>query len=389
MKMFCLKVDITDISFIKKCILKCIRNKKKKRRDIRRIQAEYGIEEWNEDSITKLAQDLSEEIKNRKLILKPIYYKDKYDQASGKWRRIGIQDIKQQIFDYIIVEALLEGGALARIGKFQFASIPGKGQVSGAKQIYKWIHESKATLYVLKADVKQYYPSVPRDTLMNFLQKRIMNEDLLWLIETLIYTFESGLSVGSYLSQYLANLYMSILYHDVEDNMFRIRNGKKKVRLVNWQAYYMDDVVFIGANKRNLMCAKERAGTVLENMGVRFKPTWKLYKLTDDSFIDMMGFRIYKNHITIRRGTFKKIRRAYLRYKRKPDSVTLARRVVSFYGSLKHSRSYQFCRRYDVYKLKHRARKEISKHDASTLQQRTTELSDGNVQRSNTCTAMS
>lgn len=126
MKMFCLKVDITDISFIKKCILKCIRNKKKKRRDIRRIQAEYGIGEWNEDSITKLAQDLSEEIKNRKLILKPIYYKDKYDQASGKWRRIGIQDIKQQIFDYIVVEALLEGGALARIGKFQFASIPGR-----------------------------------------------------------------------------------------------------------------------------------------------------------------------------------------------------------------------------------------------------------------------
>ena len=55
-----------------------------------------------------------------------------------------------------------------------------------------------------KADIKKCFPSINHGLLMNFLNKRIKNDDLLWLIQTLIDTFEQGLSIGSYLSQYYA-----------------------------------------------------------------------------------------------------------------------------------------------------------------------------------------
>ena len=68
-------------------------------------------------------------------------------------------------------------------------------------------------------------------------------------------SFERGLSIGSYLSQYLCNLYMSILYHEIKENMCRTRKGKrgnKRVNLVRHCLIYMDDILLIGPRKRDL-----------------------------------------------------------------------------------------------------------------------------------------
>ena len=52
---------------------------------------------------------------------------------------------------------------------------------------------------------------------MEFLRKYIKNEPLLNLIEKLIGTFEAGLSIGSYLSQYLCNVFLSQIYHEIAE----------------------------------------------------------------------------------------------------------------------------------------------------------------------------
>ena len=354
MKRKCKNVDITDLGFIATAINDCLRNKNKNRNDIIRFERDYP-------NMSDMAFEMQGEIKNRKLNLKPIWYKDKFDQASGKTRHIGIQDIKQQFYDYVVVNAMVAGGVDKIIGAHQYASIKGRGQLKAAQKISKWMKSSNSRYYI-KLDVKSYYKNIPHDKLMQYLRKIIHNDDLVWLIESLISTFDEGLAVGSYMSQFLANLYMSIIYHKIEE-MHRIRHSRGKdvrLRLVYHTLIYMDDILIIGRNAKDLIRAAQEIERECAELGLTIKSGWAVEKITDTSFIDMVGFRIYRDHITIRRKNFKRLRRAYVRFSKKTKSVKLARRVVSFYGSLKHSDSQRFCHKYNVYRLTRRARSVIS-----------------------------
>ena len=188
MKRKCKNVDITDLGFICTAIDDCLRNKRKTRNDIIRFERDYP-------STTAMALEMQEEIKNRELNLKPIWYKDKFDQASGKTRHIGIQDIKQQFYDYVVVNALVAGGLDKTIGAHQYASIKNRGQLKAAIKISKWLKGSNSRYYI-KLDVKSYYKSIPHDMLMQYLRRTICNDDLLCLVEGLINTFDEGLAVG-------------------------------------------------------------------------------------------------------------------------------------------------------------------------------------------------
>ena len=354
MKKRCKNIDITDLEFIETAICDCLKNKKSSRRDIIQFKRNYP-------TLSSMALEMQKEIKNHKLELKPIWYKDKYDQASRKTRHIGIQDIKQQFYDYVVVNALIAGGLRNTLGAHQYASIKGRGQLRGAQRINVWLKD-KDSRYYIKMDVKGYYKSIPHEKLMGYLHKIIGNDDLLWLIEELVNTFSEGLAIGSYMSQFLANLYMSIIYHKVEE-MHKIRNSRGKqlrVRLVYHQLIYMDDILIVGRNSRDLIRAARMIEDECAKLGLTIKDRWAIQKMDKDAFIDMMGFRVYRDHITVRRKNFKRIRRAYIRFARKPDSLRLARRIVSFYGCLKHSNSIKFCHRYNVYKLTKKARRVIS-----------------------------
>lgn len=124
--------------------------------------------------------------------------------------------------------------------------------------------------------------------------------------------------------------------------------------------FYMDDILILGSNSRNLMLAAQVIIQTLKEMGLAVKDSWRCFKITEDSFIDMMGYRIYRDHITVRRGTFKKIKRTCFRFKRKPKSFKLAKRLLSFKGILEHSDSLSFMQGNSLYALFRKARKVVS-----------------------------
>lgn len=346
MKRRCKNIDITDYDFILRSVEDCLRNKRKSRNDILRIREEIGTNE-------EIAKVLQNEITDGKLKLKPIRYRNKYDDNSQKWRRIGIQDIKQQMYDYVAVNGLWE--LEKSIGHYQCASVKEKGQIYCAKAIASHIRDNSVKYYC-KMDIRKYYESIPRDKLMEWLRKRVKNRKLLWLIQTLLDTFDNGLSIGSYLSQHLGNLYLSDIYHKLEA-LSKTRRGKR-TKIVTFQAFYMDDILIVGKNSRELVKAANLIAEMCREKGLEIKPTWSCQKI-DNSFIDMAGYRIYRDHITVRRGTMKKIRRTFVRYD--ADSKTRARRVISHYGIIKHADSYKFCRKYDVHKKLKSAKEVVSK----------------------------
>lgn len=320
------------------------------------------------------------ELFDRNLKFVPIWYKEKIDSSNGKLRRIGIQNVKQQIYDYIAVEGLQD--IFRRIGEHQYASIKGRGQLAGARRINRWMR-NKNLRCIGKADVKKCFPSINHRRLMKFLNEKIKNDDLLWLIEILVNTFEQGLSIGSYLSQYLCNLYMSQLYHEVSENMYRIRKKKdgtkQRVNLTQHVLIYMDDIFICGTNTKDLHKAmKLIIKYCKEHMGLTIKKTWVIAtckygdKANDKDFVDMMGFRIYRWHMTIRKYVFKRIRRCCLRIMRRYKAhkiipITLVRRCLSYWGILKHTDSFGIIRKYKVTKVMNICKKAVRNYDKSKI----------------------
>lgn len=359
MKRYCKDIDITDRDLIRAAVMDCLADKKN-RRDVRALMQRYGTV----DAIVAMMQG---EIRARSLQLKPMWYSVKEDGSSGKIRRIGIQDIKQQLYDYVAVYALRP--LFVRIGEYQCAAIPGRGQIYGLKAIKKWLR-NPSIKYACKLDIRHCYESVDRGRLMGFLRRHIKNDDLLWLIQTLIDTFDKGLSIGSYLSQYLCNLYLSELYHEIAENTYKLRGKKrgcKRVNLVRHVLFYMDDILLLGTSAKDMNAAARRVITKAAEMGLEIKPSWHTFRIADTredrgGFIDMMGFRFYRKYITIRSRVFLRLRMAFLRARRRQVlCLRAAQRCIAYFGFVLHTSSFTIAHRYKVYKAIKKAKEVISR----------------------------
>lgn len=355
MKRLCKDVDITDRGLISRAVYACL-NKKYKRNDVVKYLSQVsGLKEKHIRHIhcrcgkqalypivELIITEIQNEIKRENVSFPPIWYREKVDSSSGKIRRIGIQNIKQQIYDYIAVEGLKP--FLKRIGEFQYASIKGRGTTKGKEVISRWI-QNKNMRYFVKLDVRKCFESIDHTLLMNSLRCHIKNDKLLWLIETLIESFEKGLSIGSYLSQYLCNLYMSIIYHYIMEDMYKIRRGKR-IRLIRHCLIYMDDILLIGSRKRDIEKAVKLTVQKAHDMGLEIKPNYQVRKI-DGNCIDMMGFKIYRTHTEIRGRIYLRVRRSFW-IARERLTPRIAKKCLSYYGYLKHTDSKRIIKRLKV-----------------------------------------
>lgn len=355
MKRLCKDVDITDRGLISRAVYACLKNKYKRNDVTRYFSQVSGLTEnqircihhrYGRKSLYPIVEiiisDLQKEIANESLSFPQIWYRDKIDGSSGKIRRIGIQNIKQQLYDYIAVEGLKP--LLKRIGEYQYASIPGRGTTKGKQVISRWIKD-RNTRYFVKLDVKKCFESIDHDLLMGFMEKHIKNEKLIWLIRALIDSFEKGLSIGSYLSQYLCNLYMSVLYHYIMEELYKTRRGKR-INLIRHCLIYMDDILLIGSRKRDMEMTAKKIIQKSDEMGLTIKDNCQVRSI-DETPIDMMGFKIYRTHTEIRGRIFLRVRRSFRRA-RKELTLRISKKCLSYYGYLKHTNSRKIERKWKV-----------------------------------------
>lgn len=127
--------------------------------------------------------------------------------------------------------------------------------------------------------------------------------------------------------------------------------------------FYMDDILLLGSSKKYVAKAAEMIERFANNiLGLVIKPTKRLFKLANN-FIDIMGYKIYKDHIAIRKKTFKKMRRKWIRYKNRKIDVHNARSVCSTYGFVMHTDSFKIIKKYKLKKLIERAKEVVSTYD--------------------------
>jgi hypothetical protein len=366
MKTYCKNVDPTDIKTIEPFVWSAL-NGKLKRRDYSGFVAEYC--EFSAEQIRKMARehtfcdgkagahklenaikaiclDIIERIKNRSLDLPPVHYHERVDGMNGKVRKIGIEPIIQQVIEHVA------DGCLSELWKkkfcyYQFASIKGKGQLKGAKAIQKWTTEAiekpafgkstKYAKYFVKVDIKQCYASIKKEVVMDLLRRDIgKNKVLLWLVDAILDHHGDGLIIGSPLSKSLCNYLLSYGYRYVM-GLGKVRRGKR-IRLVSHALFWMDDILLMGPDRRNILMAARKLNCYLSaKFGLAIKPNWHV-KNHDLEPIDMMGFVVYGNgKFKIRKKIFIRARRAFVKTARQKEiTVKAAMRGSAYYGYFKH-----------------------------------------------------
>ena len=120
--------------------------------------------------------------------------------------------------------------------KYTCASIRNRGITRAQNLLKKYLKDTENTKYCLKLDVSKFYPNINHEILKKLLLRKFKDKDLLELLFKIIDSTEGdvGIPIGSYLSQFLANFYLSYF-----DHWFIV---EKKMEYV---VRYMDEIVVI------------------------------------------------------------------------------------------------------------------------------------------------
>ena len=298
------------------------------KKNAHRVIKEHGSPE-------ALIQEIHQEIQDRSLKLRPVHRYKRTEPTNGKTRLIGVQSVKQQVCDYVAVTAL-EPFLTAKTGFYQVSSIKGKGQLFAARTIRRWAQEGGHFVHL---DVRQCYPTISGDLVRGILKKYVASSDVLYLADVLLATYKTGLDIGSYFSLRMAQLVLSFAYHYVSD-LGKTRRGKH-VPLVAHALFYMDDLLLMGTDKRDLRSATRRLETFMRRkLGLELKP-WKICQVGDDEPIDMAGYVIRPGRTTIRSSIFLRARKAHRVFQKNP-TLRNARRVCAYWGWLKYADTKTF-----------------------------------------------
>lgn len=201
-----------------------------------------------------------------------------------------------------------------------YSCIKGRGIHAAANKLKKALKDKQGTQYCLKLDVTKFYPNVDHYTLKTLLERKIKDKDLLWLLFEIIDS-APGLPIGNYLSQYLANFYLTYFDHWIKENK-RVRHYFR----------YADDIVILAANKTELHAIladiKEYLNTILK---LQVKGNYQIFPVAARG-IDFVGYRFYHTHTLLRKTIKKNFARMVARRKN-PASI------ASYKGWAKHCNS--------------------------------------------------
>jgi hypothetical protein len=193
-----------------------------------------------------------------------------------------------------------------------YACRVGKGQ---HKAIDRFQHWARGHKYVLRGDVRKFYPSVDHEILMAVLRRRIRDQQVLALCGTILASgagiLESeyemawfggddlftplgrgrGLPIGNLTSQFFGNVYLNELDRFIKQTL-------------GCRCYlrYMDDIALFSQDKRELYCWLLRVMEALAGLRLMLsRGRTRVWQAGDG--VEFLGLRVYPGHRLVRRAT--------------------------------------------------------------------------------------
>ncbi|MDA0692794.1 MAG: RNA-directed DNA polymerase [Nitrospinae bacterium] len=234
-----------------------------------------------------------------------------------------------------------------------YACRTGKGNLQA---VNRFTHFSRRFKYVLKCDVKKYFPSIDHQVLKDKIRRKIKCPKTLWLIDLFIdsshpqdaanfyfpgddlftpYERRRGIPIGNLTSQLFANLYLNDLDHFI----------KEKFPVFGY-IRYMDDLAVFGDRKEELWRVLECVKEFLVRERLWLKPEKSMvYPLVRG--VDYLGFKVFPDHRRLRYENTVRYRRRVKRmqkdyYKGKIGFAEINGSVQSWIGHVGHADTWRF-----------------------------------------------
>ena len=139
----------------------------------------------------------------------------------------------------------------------------GKGTLFALKRLkrhlIRYCAENGPNGWVLKVDVKQFFPSTPHDTAKKAIEKRVSDKRARQMVFDVIDSFggDHGIGLGSQISQLVGLAVLDDIDHYI----------KEKLRVKHY-VRYMDDLILIHPSKEYLRHCKDEIERMLNDIGL-------------------------------------------------------------------------------------------------------------------------
>ncbi len=201
-----------------------------------------------------------------------------------------------------------------------YSCIKHKGIHGAARAVNKSLKDVEGTTYCLKLDIKKFYPNIDHDVLKSLLRRKFKDQDLLWLLDEIIDSAD-GVPIGNYLSQYLANFYLTYFDHWIKED-----------KRVKYYFRYADDIVIFSDNKPYLhQMLSDIKDYLSQHLKLIVKDNYQVFPVADRG-VDFVGYVFFHTHTLLR----KSIKQSFARMiaNRRSDAS-----ISSYYGWAKHCNS--------------------------------------------------
>jgi retron-type reverse transcriptase len=190
-----------------------------------------------------------------------------------------------------------------------------------------------STCWVLKCDIRKFFASIDHAILLDILRKYIADQDVIWLIERVVLSFQStiagkGLPLGNLTSQLLVNVYMN------EFDQFMKHRLKTR-----YYIRYADDFVILSDQKQVLESTLSEIGHFLvQQLQLSLHPD-KVSIKTLASGVDFLGWVHFPHHRVLRTVTKRRMFKR-LASTASMEPLTALATVRSYLGLLSHGNAY-------------------------------------------------
>lgn len=298
------------------------------------------LNDWNPrlEAVNSIALEMEQRVEDLvegetdDLDLEPVSVFYRIDGISMKRRELSNCHPMHQAFGHLAVIGL-RPLLRAKLLPYQFASIPGKGQIALKRQVERWLRrKSLGIQHAVKLDVQGAYAHTKQAVVMDILRREIPGATwLLAVINCLLAMAPGeGLLIGGYLEAWLFNLVASYMLVKVL-SYAKTRRGAS-TPFVTRSGSYMDDLVLLGRRWADIQsAARKLTKWALAEFGLTIKTEWVRVDFLSAAEehqrrhmtgaakgcpgLDMAGYVMHRTYTTIRPGIFLRARRQYIRAK--------------------------------------------------------------------------
>lgn len=288
-------------------------------------------------------------LKNK--IYKPSQYRT-FMIFEPKPRLVMSQSITDKIVNHFVANYYLIPYMENSLIDANVATRVGKGSGYAMKLIKKYynkilINEKDKEVYCLKIDISKYFYTIDHDILLEKVQKKIQDEEVINLIKIIIsetnqeyinksidyynkkfntnipqYKNNKGLSIGAMTSQFLAIYYLNDLDHYIKEDL----KCKYYVR-------YMDDFLILDTDKEKLKKYQSLIIEKINKLNLNINNKSNLYKSSNGYTFLGYKYQVVNNRLKVlfNKKTYKRIKKK-LKYLSTHNKVQYKRSLASYNG---------------------------------------------------------